>query len=260
MADAGAGRLVLVPNALDFGIPGDGPSPSLDEVLPRAVIARAARMEHWVAENAKSARAFLNRVAAIEPLACALQSMSIAELPRAPKGTRAAAPPPEVLARLLAPATQGRDVGLICEAGMPAIADPGAALVAAAHRTGIAVVPLSGPNSLMLALAASGMNGQSFAFVGYLPVDAAARAQRIRELEGASRRLRQTQLMIETPYRNAALLGALVSHLAGDTRLSVSCGLTLPSHWTRSDTVDAWRRLPASMPGDVPAVFCVLAG
>src|SRR5205085_6039564 len=121
----------------------------------------------------------------------------------------------------------GCDIGLICEAGMPAIADPGAALVSAAHAAGLTVVPLSGPSSLLLALAASGLNGQSFAFVGYLPVDASERATRIRELEAASRRASQTQLIIETPYRNEALLAGLLAALQPATRVSVSCGLTL---------------------------------
>jgi 16S rRNA (cytidine1402-2'-O)-methyltransferase len=142
---------------------------------------------------------------------------------------------------------------------MPAIADPGAALVAAAHAARIEVEPLPGPNSLLLALAASGLNGQSFAFVGYLPVEASARAARIRELEALSRRAAQTQLMIETPYRNAALLGALVSNLGATTRLAVSCGLTLAGGWTRSATIAQWRAEPSSIAADIPAVFALLA-
>ena len=111
----------------------------------------------------------------------------------------------------------------------------------------------------MLALAASGLNGQSFAFVGYLPVDATDRSTRIRELEALSRRGGQTQVMIETPYRNAPLLGALLANLSGETQLSVSCGLTLEQGWTRSATVAAWRAAPTALPKDVPAVFCLLA-
>ena len=126
------------------------------------------------------------------------------------------------------------------------------------------VLALAGPSSLLLALAASGLNGQSFAFVGYLPQDAAARGTRIRELESLSRRLGQTQLMIETPYRNAALLSALVEALAPATHLSVSCGLTLQGGWTRTDTVSTWRQKsaqkPAQMPDRMPAVFALLAG
>jgi 16S rRNA (cytidine1402-2'-O)-methyltransferase len=161
---------------------------------------------------------------------------------------------------LLAPALDGHDLGLVSEAGLPAVADPGAALVQAAHDSGIEVVALSGPSSLMLALAASGLDGQRFAFVGYLPVDAAARSARIRELQARSRREGETQLMIETPYRNAALLASLVAELDSTTRLAVACGLTLEGGWTRSQSVARWReRGTLQMPGDVPAVFALLA-
>jgi 16S rRNA (cytidine1402-2'-O)-methyltransferase len=121
-------------------------------------------------------------------------------------------------------------------------------------------VALPGPSALLLALAASGMNGQSFAFVGYPPQEAGARAARLKELEALSRRLGQTQILIETPYRNAALLGAMLETLSPGTRLSVSCGLTLADGWTRSDRVAGWRARPAQMPDRLPAVFCLLAG
>jgi 16S rRNA (cytidine1402-2'-O)-methyltransferase len=248
------GKLILVPNTLDFGVAGDA---DLQEVLPLGVIRTAARLTHWVAENAKTTRAFLKRVDAVVPLAQPLQALSIVELPRPPKGARVATLPD--LKPLLQPALLGHDVGLISEAGLPAVADPGAALVQVAHAQGVKVEALSGPSSLLLALAASGLNGQSFAFVGYLPVDAAQRGARIRELEAWSKRASQTQLMIETPYRNEALLVALLTHLRGDTQLSVSCGLTLPQAWTRSDTVAQWKTRPTPMPADVPAVFSLLA-
>jgi 16S rRNA (cytidine1402-2'-O)-methyltransferase len=249
------GELVLVPNTLDFGTP--GPVPELQDVLPLGVIRRAASLQHWVAENAKTTRAFLKRVDAIVPLVQPLQALAIVELPRPQKGKRNAAAPN--LEALLAPTLQGHDIGLISEAGLPAVADPGAALVQAAHAAGITVIALPGPSSLLLALAASGLNGQSFAFVGYLPVDAAERGTRIRELEALSRRAGQTQLMIETPYRNEAFMAALLAHLQGSTRVSVSCGLTLPSGSTRTDTVDRWKARPVSLPADVPTVFCLLA-
>ena len=124
---------------------------------------------------------------------------------------------------------------------------------------GVRVVALPGASSLLLAVAASGLNGQSFAFVGYLPVESTERASRIRDLEGLSRRQHQTQLMIETPYRNEALLGALLAHLQPGTRLSVSCGLTLAGGFTRTDTVSGWKVHPAALPADVPAVFALLA-
>lgn len=251
-----SGSLYLVPNTLDHGTPGE--VSDLRDVLPMAVIRHAARLTHWVAENAKTTRAFLKRVDAIVPLTLPLQALAIVELPRPRKGAPNAAPID--LRGLLAPAVQGHDIGLISEAGLPAVADPGAALVQAAHAIGISVIALPGPSSLLLALAASGLNGQSFAFVGYLPVEADARGARIRELESLSRRFGQTQLMIETPYRNAALLGALLAHLNPATRLSVSSGLTLAGGFTRTDSVAAWRASPHELPADVPAVFALLAG
>ncbi|MFN3298064.1 SAM-dependent methyltransferase [Caldimonas sp.] len=256
------GTLWLVPAPLDFGtLDAAGQAPDLREVLPMGTLRTAARLSHWVVENAKTARAFLKRLHAVVPLAQPLQSLQIQELPRAPKGSRAAVPAlPDAL---LQPALSGLEMGLMSEAGMPAVADPGAELVRRAQALGLTVTPLVGPSALLLALAASGMNGQSFAFVGYLPVDEAARAARIRELEGLSRRLGQTQLMIETPYRNAALFQALLQHLQPTTQLSVACGLTLEDGWNHSAPVAQWRegRGPASRraPADRPAVFALLA-
>lgn len=252
-----SGTLYLVPNTLDFGVTAESPPPLSDD-LPLGVIRTAARLAYWVAENAKTTRAFLKRVDAEVALTQPLQALQIIELPRPQKGSKLPAPAADLEA-LLAPALQGFDMGLISEAGLPAVADPGAALVDAAHRRGVKVVALPGPSSLMLALAASGLNGQSFAFVGYLPVDAAQRGARIRELEALSRRQQQTQLVIETPYRNEALLDALLATLAPATRLSVSCGLTLPSGWTRTDTVSGWKTTATTIPKDVPAVFSLLA-
>jgi len=251
------GRLLLVPNTLDFGVASAGAEPGLDETLPLGVVRTAARLGHWVAENAKTTRAFLKRVDALVPLVRPLQEIAIVELPRPPKGRPGGMPD---LAPLLGPALQGLDLGLISEAGLPAVADPGAALVQAAHARGIEVVPLAGPSSLLLALAASGLNGQSFAFVGYLPIEDGERAARIRELETLSRRAGQTQLLIETPYRNPALLAALLAHLQESTRLSVSCALTTPGGSTRSDSVGRWKAKPTPLPVDRPAVFALLAG
>ena len=250
------GALYLMPNTLDLGT--TDAATDLQELLPLGVIRIAARLNHWVAENAKSTRAFLKRVHAVVPLAVPLQSLSITELPRPQKGAPQAASTP--LAPLLVPALNGQDMGLISEAGLPAVADPGAALVQAAHGLGIRVVALPGASSLLLAVAASGLNGQSFAFVGYLPVEAAERALRIRDLDALSRRQQQTQLMLATPYRNEALLAALLAHLQPGTRLSVSCGLTLSMGFSRTDTVAAWKAGPMLLPADVPAVFCLLAG
>lgn len=248
------GSLVLVPNTLDLGTQ----AVPLQDVLPLGVIRRAAALSHWVVEDARSARAFLKRVESVVPLAQPLQATRITELPRPRKGSLAPVPAAEWLA-LLAPARAGHDLGMLSEAGLPAVADPGAALVQAAHAASVPVLALAGASSLLLALAASGLNGQSFAFVGYLPQEAAARSARIKELELLSRRSNQTQLLIETPYRNAAMLQALLSTLAPQTALSVSCGLTLPEGWTRSQTVAEWRQKPPPMPGRIPAVFALLA-
>lgn len=250
-----AGRLLLVPSPLDFGVDAAAAA-DLRESLPLGVIREAARLRHWVAENAKTARAFLKRVDAVVPLGSPLQQIEIVELPRPPKGRAAAAADP---APLLAPALAGADLGLVSEAGLPAVADPGAALVQAAHARGIEVVALPGASALLLALAASGLNGQSFAFVGYLPTDAHERAGRIRELEATSRRTGQTQLLIETPYRNAALLAALVEHLGAATRLSVTCAATVVGGFTRTAGVAQWRSAPTELPADRPAVFAFLA-
>lgn len=256
-AAPGCGRLVLVPNTLDLGT---GVEVALDAVLPRAVIERAAGIGDWVAENAKSARALLRRIGALVPLARALQEIEIRELPRPRKGAAQPQPAAGEIVQLLAPALAGRDLGLLSEAGLPAVADPGAALVAAAHERGIEVEPLAGASSLVLALAASGLDGQSFAFVGYLPVDAAERALRIRELESVSRRRHQTQIAIETPYRGAALLAALIEQLQPSTRLGVAVGLTLPQQRCVTRTVQAWRAAPALALDRLPAVFLFLAG
>ena len=255
-----SGRLVLVPNTLDLGA---APEP-VETVLSAQALRRAASLQHWVVENAKTARSFLKRVDAVQPLASPLQSLDIRELPRARKGSGEAVGENEWMA-LLQPALDGQAVGLLSDAGLPAVADPGAALVAAAHRLGIVIEPLAGASSLTLALAASGLNGQRFAFEGYLPQQAGERTQRVRELEQRSRREGQTQVVIETPYRNEALLQALCQALQPETRLSVACGLTSATGWCRTQAVGAWRReLQAAgrppMPADLPAVFLWLAG
>ena len=207
----------------------------------------------------KTTRALLKRVDRLVPLAQPLQQVQITELPRPAKGGGKPAAPPD-LRPLLAPALDGHDVGLLSEAGLPAVADPGAALVQAAHALGLVVQPLSGPSALLLALAASGLNGQSFAFVGYVPVEPAARGTRIRELDALSRRLGQTQIAIETPYRNDALLTALLQHLQPSTVLAVASGLTLPAARCESRSVAAWRAAGAAPLGaSLPAVFSWLA-
>jgi 16S rRNA (cytidine1402-2'-O)-methyltransferase len=232
------GTLYLVPAPLDFGCDTKAP---ITDALPLGTLQVAARLTHWICENAKTTRAVLKRVGEVLPLAATIQQQTITELPREvhKKGDHLAgsfdAKP------LLQAALQGHDIGLISEAGMPAIADPGSSVVRAAHALGITVVPLVGPCSLLLALAASGLNGQNFAFVGYLPQDAEARVQRIKALEALALKTGQTQLFIETPYRNAAVWEALLKTLAPGTRVSVSSGLTLATAVTRSALVKGHR-------------------
>lgn len=247
------GRLFLVPAPLDFGCAVHAP---LSEVLPDATIARAAVLTHWICENAKTARAYLKRVGEVHALAAPLREMHIEELPREvhKKGDHATS----FDARpLLAAALAGHDLGLLSEAGMPAVADPGSSVVRCAHDLQLQVVPLVGPVSLLLALAASGLNGQNFAFVGYVPQDAALRTQRLRELEAVADKTGQTQLFIETPYRNAALWGALCDTLRPGTRLAVASGLTLPTASIASAPVAQWRDRACPVSNDVPAVFAI---
>jgi 16S rRNA (cytidine1402-2'-O)-methyltransferase len=247
------GRLWLVPAPLDFGC---ATPVALADVLPDATIARASAITHWVCENAKTARAYLKRIGEIRPLALPLREQHIEELPREvhKKGDHAV---PFDASGLLAPALEGHDIGLLSEAGMPAVADPGSSVVRSAHDMGISVVPLVGPVSILLALAASGLNGQNFAFVGYVPQDAAPRAQRLRELESLAHRTGQTQLFIETPYRNAAIWKALCDTLQPATRIAVASGLTLPGAAIASSTVGTWRQRACPVTNDVPAVFAI---
>ena len=248
------GRLYLVPAPLDFGCASTVP---LGDVLPAGTIAVAARLAHWICENAKSARALLKRVGEMQPLALPLQQQLLQELPREVHKKGDHAPGSFDARALLQPALQGHDMGLLSEAGMPAIADPGSSVVRAAHELGIEVVPLVGPVSLLLALAASGLNGQNFAFVGYVPQEAGARTQRLRELEALALRTGQTQLFIETPYRNAAAWQALLQGLKPGTRVAVASGLTLPGAVCRSATVAEWKKQAAPVGNDVPAVFAI---
>ena len=247
------GKLYLVPAPLDFGCDAQAP---LQEVMPLGTLQIAARLGCWICENAKSTRAYLKRINELQPLSTPVQAMQIQELPREvhKKGDHAG----QFDARpLLVAALEGRDMGLVSEAGMPAIADPGSSVVRAAHDLGLQVVALTGPMSLMLALASSGLNGQNFAFVGYLPQDPSGRAQRIRELESLALKTGQTQLFIETPYRNAALLQGLLQTLQGNTRLALSCGLTLTNGVSRSAQVSHWKRDKPVLPLDLPTVFCI---
>lgn len=252
-AAAAAGKLYLVPAPLDFGC--DDPA-DLQNSMPRGTLKVASQLQYWICENAKSARAYLKRVNDIVPLRSALQTLHFQELPREvhKKGDHGG----NFDARhLLTPALQGNDMGLVSEAGMPAVADPGSSVVRAAHDLGIEVIPLTGPVSLLLALAASGLNGQNFAFAGYLPQNPAERSQRVKELESLALKTGQTQLFIETPYRNAAMLQTLLQTLQHNTRLAVCSGLTLSRGVCCSDSVKNWRKKTSALDNSTPAVFAL---
>ena len=229
------GTLYLVPNLLGIVAP--------EAVLPQRTLDVARALRRFVVENAKPTRAFLKGLALDVPLA----SLAIDEIPRESDRT--------ALEALLAPAMAGEDIGVVSDAGCPGIADPGGALVATAHRLGIRVVPLVGPSAILLALMAAGCNGQSFAFHGYLPVDAAARIARIAELEAAIARTGATQLFIETPYRNEAMLGTLLAHCRAETQLCVAADLTLPNETIVSAPVRAWKARPVGGWAKRPALF-----
>ena len=216
------------------------------EVLPGAVLETACSIRRFVVEELRTARRVLSRYG--------LRG-HIDELEFHVLNEHTSSQEVEAMLSLFG---DGQDVGLLSEAGLPAVADPGAALVALCHRHGIRVVPLVGPSSLMLALMASGLNGQSFAFRGYIPAKTEERRSAIKGLEKQSRSLSQSQILIETPYRNDALLADLLRELAPETCLCVAADLTLPTQYIRTDTVAGWRKTPVTV-GKRPCVFILLA-
>jgi 16S rRNA (cytidine1402-2'-O)-methyltransferase len=216
-----AGVLFLIPAPLG--------EVDAESVLPESALAIVRGLDRFIAEDPKSARAFLKSVEMPQPLA----QISIDTLNQ---HTRAAELP-----ELLAPLLAGACIGLLSEAGYPAIADPGADLVSAAHAHGVRVAPLIGPSSLLLALSASGLNGQSFCFHGYLPVEPQARSAAIVELEARSRREASTQIFIETPYRNNPMLEALLAVCQPGTLLCIATDLTLPGESVRTQPVARWK-------------------
>ncbi len=207
------------------------------DALPASALHIVRSLQDFAVENAKSARAFLGGIG------MPVRELNIDVLDENPTTQ-------------LEPLRAGRPLGLLSDAGCPAIADPGAALVEAAHAEGFRVVPLVGPSSIVLALMASGLEGQRFAFCGYLPRDAVERKRKIKELEDRSRRERETEIFIETPYRSDALLAALLETCSPATRLCVAADLTLPSESIISRPIAGWRSTPI---GKRPAVFLLLA-
>src|SRR6266513_5134788 len=232
------GSLYLLPNTLGDVAP--------ESVIPAAVLDRARSLDYIIAEDPKTARAFLKRIAPTRPL----QGIRVERLDH---NTRASD-----IAAFLEPLLTGSDAGLLSEAGLPAVADPGASLVRLAHEIGIRVIPLSGPSSIVLALAASGLDGQRFAFHGYMPVEQVELTSALKELEQQSRRLRQTQIFIETPYRNDRTLATMLRALAPATLVCVATDLTLESETVKMRSVATWHKESLKLNGR-PTVFLLLA-
>ena len=252
------GTLYLVPNTLGEDARGE----QLPWVLPTETITQAAKIKYWVVEDAKTARALLKAVDSISPLVCTIQEMQMSEWRGAARNAKYgdAVKPTDLLKPLLA----GNDMGLMSEAGVPGVADPGAELVLAAHQLGARVKPLVGPSSILLGLMASGLNGQCFAFQGYLPQDTHERSAKLKQLEVESRKLQQTQIWIETPYRNTAMLMACFNSLAPQSLLCLGVDLSLPSEMITTLSIADWRkRYPneaACAPlQNRPTVFLLLA-
>lgn len=231
--------LHLIPVSL-----GDAPTSSW---LPEDVRACAARLTTYIAENAKTARAFLKQVATLAPL----QDITIHTLsPRTSAG--------EITGWLQAVPPSG-EIGLVSEAGCPAVADPGAQVVELAHAMGIVVRPWVGPSSILLGLMASGLSGQQFTFHGYAPIDPTERAKTLKQWELDSSRNNQTQMLIETPYRNTAMFATLLASLKGDTRLCVARALTTPEELVVTYAVRDWKKKAAPALDKQPTLFLFLA-
>lgn len=226
--------LYLIPVQLSDG--------DLTQVLPQVNFALVREIRHFVVENVRSARRFLKKC----DRDINIDALTFYELNRHTK--------PEEVESFLAPLVHGEPVGVISEAGCPAVADPGADLVAIAQRKGLRVKPLVGPSSILMGLMGSGFNGQSFAFVGYLPIEAGARARKLKEMEQRIAREDQTQIFIETPYRNASLLADLVKHLPQQLRLCVASDITGPAEQIITRTIGQWAARPEKLE-KVPTIF-----
>lgn len=232
------GRLFLIPSPLGENDP--------TEVIPTPVLDSLKNFRTFVVEEVRTARRYLSR-AGLKGHIGELQFFELNE------HTDQA-----VIESYIRLFDNGNDVALISEAGLPAVADPGAQLVAIAHSHGIDVIPAVGPSSLMLALMASGLNGQSFAFCGYIPAKTEERRNKLRTLEKISGQLRQTQIIIETPYRNDSLFGDILSVCSPSVRVCVAANITMPDAYIRTKKVSEWRK-EGLVIGKRPCVFLILA-
>ena len=231
------GRLFLIPSPLGDNEPA--------EVIPAGVLSMLPSISTYVVEAVRTARRYLSAAG----LKGHVQDLEFQELNEHTT--------PEEVEALMKLFDDGRDVGLITEAGLPAVADPGAQLVRLCHRHGVEVVPMSGPSSLMLALMASGLNGQSFAFLGYLPAKTEERRQALRSIEKHSSTARQTKIFIETPYRNDSLLADILSVCRADTEVCIAANITMPDAFIRTKTAGEWKKSVPTI-GKRPCVFLIL--
>lgn len=232
------GTLILIPNVLGDTAP--------LEVIPMSVNKAIEDLRHFVFEKEKAGRAYVKRISPKLPQ----KAISVFLLNKFTTQ--------EELQDMLLPLKHGENMGLITDAGCPGIADPGAALVALAHQHHIRVSPLVGPSSILLALMASGLNGQSFAFNGYLPIDKVERKKAIKQFEKKSKEFQQTQVFIETPYRNNTLFEEFCKHLRPETILSIACDITLPTEFIRTESAANWKKIKEDFLRR-PAVFSILA-
>ena len=231
------GKLYLIPSPLGEGEP--------SEVIPASVLGLLPTLDCFVVEEVRTARRYLSKAG----LKGHIDALEFHEL-----NEHTAPAEVEPLIHLF---DQGRNVGLISEAGLPAVADPGARLVALCHRNGIEVVPMVGPSSLMLALMASGLNGQSFAFNGYLPVETPQRVKALKKLETKIYNDDQTQSFIETPYRNAKMIDTILNALKPQTKLCIAAGITTPDEFIKTKTIEQWKKEKSKIPdlNKIPAIF-----
>ena len=234
------GTLHLIPVSLGESAPGNW--------LPQAAHELASQLSVYIAENAKTARAFLKTIGTSRPL----QEITIHTISDKVDAQQ--------IKTWLKPLLDGNDIGLVSEAGCPAVADPGAKVVAQAHLMGLRVAPWVGPSSILLSLMASGLDGPRFAFHGSAPVDSTERAKQLKAWEAVSQKQQQTQILIETPYRNGAMFDTLKQALKGNTRLCIASALTTPDEWIQTHAVSHWKTLPAPDLAKKPTIFLFLAG